>query len=381
MTRISFLFGCLGILFGCTPAPQGAATVPGINDSTIVLGAWAPLSGPAALWGNLTKAMDAYFHHVNESGGVHGRKIKFIYKDDQYNPSRTVAIVRQLDVEEEVFAFIGGIGTAPGRAVMDYIIDRQIPWVSPCSGATYWAYPPRKNIFATFPLIYDEAHIQIEYVLHTLKKQRIGIIYQNDDFGKSALLSASEALKGAGLDWQVALPLNRGENDLGPLTARMKEAKVEVVLIWTMPGAAASLLKQAELLRFSPDWIACSALSDMRRMYELTEGAWEGVTFGYYGKMATSGDPVMEQYKQALAAYHPQVSWGGFAASGFMFAEPLVEGLRKAGKDLTRESFIQAMESLKGYQGIGPAFTFGPGQRQGHRSLFLVRCQDATRYE
>ena len=379
---LKFILGLICILAfqNCNQQAE-QSSVPGVTDSTIVIGSWGPLTGPAALWGNLTKAMDAYFKMVNEEGGINGRKIKFVYKDDEYNPSKTAAAVREMAQRDEVFAFVGGIGTAPGMAVKQFIIDNEIPWVSPCSGATHWAYPPSNNIFSTFTLYFDEGEVQVDYIVNELGKKKIGIIYQNDDFGKSGLLSAQHAAQKHGAEIVAEVSTEVVDTDLASHAARLKDSGAEVVLLWVLPTQAKIILSATANIAYRPQWISSSVLSDMALMHNITQGLWEGVTFGYYGIMPTEDHPMMNKYKAALAKYQPGVPWGAFSASGFQFVEPLAEGLRLAGKDLTRDSFIKAMESIKNFQGTGPVMTFGPNQRQGHRSLFLVKCVSATAYE
>jgi ABC-type branched-subunit amino acid transport system substrate-binding protein len=354
---------------------QEAAATPGVTDTEIVLGSWGPITGPAALWGAVPKGMDAYFKMINEDGGIHGRQIKFIYKDDAYDPSRTVPAVREMVQKDEVFAFVGGVGTAPNMAVKDFIIEEGIPWVCPASGATHWAYPPEKNIFSAFPLYFDEAEIQINYAVNELGAKKIAIIYQNDDFGKSALVSAKNALKAHDLELVAEVSTEVLDSDLSSHAARLQESGAEVVLLWTLPRQAAIILGTTAVTGYQPQWIASLVLSDMGLMHNITKGAWEGVIFGFFGTLSSDmSNPTMAKYKAAVEKHQPDLRWGAFPASGFAYAEPLVEALQRAGRDLTRESLIAALESLDGWQGTGAKLTFGSENRQGHRSMYLVKC-------
>ncbi len=369
-------------LSACTiVSEQTDADYTGITDSTITIGSWGPMSGPAALWGAVPHAMDAYFQWINEQGGIHGRQIHFVYMDDAYNPVRTVPAVRQLVEQEKAFALIGGLGTATNMAVLDYITQQGIPWLSPGSGAANWAYPPKPNLFSTFVLYYDEAQIQVNYALDSLAETEIALVYQQDDFGESALLSAQQTLLQRGHALAAAIPYEISDRDLSTQAALLKAQNAPVVLLWMAPRQAAALLAAAADLDYHPQWIASSVLSDMEQMYDLTQGAWQGVIFGYYGLMPSDSAAQLQVYRKALAKYHPEVRWGAFAETGFLYAEPMVAGLQQAGRDLSRSRFVAAMESLKGFQGIGPVFSFGPNQHQGHRSVYLLRCQSAMHYE
>jgi len=353
----------------------------GITDDEIVIGSWAPLEGPAALWGTIARGMDAYFQLINEEGGIHGRQIRFIYRNDGYEPARTNSVVRQMVERDRVFMFVGGIGTAPGMAVKDYILQRNIPWVSPASGSTHWAFPPHRYLFSTYPLYPEEAAVQVDYLVEELGITRIAIIYQNDDYGKGGMIGAQLALERHGLDLVASVPTQIMDTDLNSHVARLSSSGAEAVLLWVLPRQAAITLGTAAVRGFRPQWVASSTLSDMSLMYDITDGAWKGVIFSSFGGFEASNPVLFSRYEQAMQRFQPDVRWGTFAVAGFLFAEPVVEALQRAGRDLTRESFVEAMESLQGFQGLGPEITFGPDIRQGTRTTFLLRTVSGTEYE
>ncbi|MDQ7064802.1 MAG: ABC transporter substrate-binding protein, partial [candidate division KSB1 bacterium] len=351
----------------------------GVTDTEIVIGQWGPQTGPAALWGAVARGTAAYFKMINEEeGGIHGRKIRYIYRDDAYQPAKTKAVVKEMVENEGVFAFVGGVGTAPGMAVKDYLVQNKVPWVGPASGSSHWAYPPNEYIFAVYPLYFDEATIMVDYAVNTLKKTRIAMIYQNDDYGKGGLVGAKMALEKHGLDFVATATTQIMDTDLSSHILKLKEAGAEVVIMYLLPKQAAISLGTAAKLGFKPQWMTTSTLSDMSLMHNITKGLWEGVIFANFAEMPDSDHPLMKKYREAAKKYAPDERWGVFFAAGFLFAEPMVEGLKRAGKDLTVESFIEAMESIKDFKGIGPTITFGPNQRQGTRSVFLSQCVSAT---
>lgn len=376
-----FALLCLLSLVACGPTAQEQATSEvGITDSTITIGSWGPLSGPAAAWGSMTHAMDAYFQLINEEGGVHGRKINFIYKDDGYNPGRTVPIVRSLVEDEKVFALIGGLGTNTGMAVLPYIEAQNVPWVSPGSGSAAWSTPPKQNIFATFGRYIDEAPKLVKYVLDSLASKKIAIVYQNDDFGRSAKQAALESLESQQINAVATISYELGEREMSTQAARLKASGAEIVLLWMGPQQAVALLSSARSLGYRPQWVASTVLSDMSRMYDLTEGTWTDVIFAYYGVMPNdTTHSRLQQYKAALARFHPEIAWGAFAETGFIYAEPMLAALEAVGPSLSRERFVTVMEGLD-FQGIGPRIRFGPNQRQGHQSLYLIRCTGRDSY-
>lgn len=356
----------------------------GVSDDEIIIGSWGPLTGPAALWGSILKGTDAYFKLINDKGGIHGRKIKFVFKDDAYDPSRTVQAVRELVQRDEIFAVAGGIGTATNMAVVDFLSENGVPWISPMTGAIHWTTPVKDNIFTSFPLYFDEGDIMAKYAVEDLTSERIGIIYQNDDFGKSGLVGAKYQLEQHGLDFVEAVPVEISDTDLSSHVARLKEAGADVVMMWVLPRQAAIILGSSAVMGFKPTWLSSLVLSDIFLMHDITKGAWEGVVFTYPAEVMyndTESEAMME-YKAAFEKYYPADRWGVFPASGFLWIEPLIEGLKAAGKSLTRATFLEAMSKIKNFKGAGGvSVSFSKDNHLGTRSVCLMRCKSATEVE
>ncbi len=379
----SLFLGILSTVFLTCGSPeqrQGAAD-PGVTETEIVIGSWGPLSGPAALWGSVVRGTETYFDLVNQDGGIHGRKIRFVYRDDGYEPPRTVAAVRDMVQRERVFAFTGGVGTAPGMAVREFITSNRIPWVAPASGSSHWAFPPNRFLFSVYPLYADEAAVIVNHAVTDLGQRRIGVLYQNDDYGKGGLVGAQMAAKKLGAEIVAAMPTEIQDSDLSSHILRLRESGADAVLLWVLPRQAAIAVGTAANLGFRPQWYASTTLADNTMMHEITDGLWEGVIYASLGNSLDMSDPVMARYREAFVKRHPDIRWGAFPAAGFIFAEPLVEALRRAGPDLTREKLVEALESLNGFRGTGPEITFGSELRQGARSVILMRCVSATEAE
>lgn len=354
----------------------------GVTDTEITVGSFGPLTGPAALWGNIMKGMDASFKMLNAEGGINGRKIKFVMKDDAYDPSRTVPSVRELVQKDEVFAFVGGIGTAPCMSVMDYIVENNIPWIAPISGGTHWSIPLKENIFSVLPYYIDEGVIQAKYAIDSLKSDKIGIIYQNDDVGLSALIGAKSYMKTHNINFLAEVPVEVTDTDLTSHVAKLKESGAEVVLLWTLPRQGVITVTQTKVINYEPQFIASFILSDMTLMHELTKGAWEGVIYGSFATPPyNTTDPGIAKYKAALATYYPDVRWGIFPYSGFLYSEPFIEALRRMGDDITREGLIKTMNDFSNYSVQGIEMAFSPTNHQGQRAMKLLKCTGAETYE
>jgi ABC-type branched-subunit amino acid transport system substrate-binding protein len=354
----------------------GAMAERGVTDTEIRIGQWGPQTGPAALWGSVGRGTGCYFDMINADGGIHGRKIKYFLRDDGYMPPRTKAIAKELVDDKEVFAFAGGVGTATGMAVKKYLHKKKVPWVGPASGSSHWAFPPTKYLFADYPIYCDEVTILINYAVKTMGKKRIAFFYQNDDFGKEGLIGAQMALEKHGMKLVAAVSVEPLDTDLSSHCMKLKSANPDCVIMFLLPKHGAIILGTAAKMGFRPQWISASVLSDMPIMYKISKGLFKDVVLTSFGEVPDSPHPLMKKYKEAHDRFAPKDRWGIFFYAGFLFVEPMVEGLKRCGRDLTADNFVKAMETLKDFQGIGPKITYGPNQRQGSRSFFLAKCTE-----
>jgi len=354
----------------------GAMAERGVTDTEIRIGQWGPQTGPAALWGSVGRGTGCYFDMINAEGGIHGRKIKYFLRDDGYMPPRTKAIAKELVENKEVFAFAGGVGTATGMAVKKYLHKKKVPWVGPASGSSHWAFPPTKYLFADYPIYCDEVTILIDYAVKTMGKKRIAFFYQNDDFGKEGLIGAQMALEKLGMKLVAAVSVEPLDTDLSSHCMKLKAANPDCVIMFLLPKHGAIILGTAAKMGFRPQWMSASVLSDTHIMYKISKGLFKDVILTSFGEVPDSPHPLMKKYKEAHDRFAPKDRWGIFFYAGFIFVEPMVEGLKRSGRDLTADNFVKAMETLKDFQGIGPKITYGPNQRQGSRSFFLAKCTE-----
>ena len=366
---------------GPTEAPEPEApAVPGVTDEKIVIGQWSPQTGPAALWGSVARGTAAYFDMINEQGGIHGRKLELVIRDDGYNPTRTVAVAKEMAEQEEVFCFIGGVGTATGMAVKDYLAEKEIPWIGPASGSSNWSTPVTKNLFSLYPKYETEAALLTRYVVEELGKEKVAFFYQNDDYGKEGLKGAKDLLASMEKELAAEVSVEVADTDLSSHVLKLKESGADVVILWLLPKHAAITLGTAAKLGFKPQWVTGSTLSDAPLMHKITEGLWEGVIFDTFVELPDSDHELIKKYRAAYEkhglARNDKEQWGIFFMAGFYFAEPVVAAMEAAGPELTREKLVAELENLDGWQGgISNSITFGPEERQGQKSVFLARCE------
>ena len=177
------------------PGAARAAPVPGVTDTEITIGITGPLSGPAAAWGSIAMASEAYAAYVNAQGGVNGRKLKIVLKDDGYNPGRAVANFNEM--KDSVFAVIGTVGTSVLNANKDLVAEAGLPLVYPLGNVQVFAKQPKekvRTVFQVYPDYADEAEFLVGQAAKLEKAKKIGFFGQNDDYGKQGLEGARRGL-------------------------------------------------------------------------------------------------------------------------------------------------------------------------------------------
>lgn len=376
-----FIWGCGGGGTSESSDTSGGTTI-GVTDTEITIGSFGPLTGPAALWGNIMKGMDAHFQLINDEGGINGRKINFVMKDDAYDPSRTVPAVRELVQRDEIFAMVGGIGTAPCASVMDFLVEEEIPWIAPTSGATNWSIPLKPTVFSVLPYYIDEGYLQAKYAVENLNASKIGIIYQNDDVGKSALVGAKDYFKSKDMDFIVEVPVEVTDTDLSSHVAKLQSSGADHVLVWTLPKQGAITVGTAAKFNYAPQFIASFILSDQGLMHGITKGAWEGVIYGAFGTSPwDTENATVKKYRDAMAKYYPDVTWGIFPYSGFAYSSPFIEALKKVGPNVTRESLVDALNGMGNFDLVGVPASWSKDDHQAVRSMQLFKCTGPTTFE
>ncbi len=368
--RIIGLTAILSIVLG--GAIGWAADVQGVSDTEIRIGAWAPQTGPAAPWGAVSRGTDVYFKMINAEGGIHGRKIKFLSFDDQYNPAKTKAGVKEIVEGPGVFAFVAGTGTACGLAVRDYLVDHGVIWIALPNG---WAVKGDKHFFFLYPEYPDEAAILVKYAVEKMGKKKIAFFYQNDDYGKGGLKGAREELKKHNMKFAVEIPCEAQDRDLKSQAIKLKMAKPDAVIMWVNPLSAIIMRKTAAALKVETQWIAPSTLADTPFMNKVTDGLWEGTVYSCIAELAESGNPLVKKYKAAFDKYAPKSErWSFLYLAGIGFAEPLVEALKRVGRDVTTEKVIAELDKMKNFKGIFGHITFSPEDRQGQKEVFIAEA-------
>ncbi|MBF0118871.1 MAG: ABC transporter substrate-binding protein [Desulfobacterales bacterium] len=351
----------------------------GVTDTEIRIAQFGPLSGPASPWGDVVLGTGFLFKLVNEEGGIHGRKINYRPFDDSYNPAKTKYGVKLLQEKLGIFAWVGGVGTETALSVKDYLVNRNIPWVIPITGSEEFITPPNKYIFTAYPLYSFEARILCKYAVENMGKKKIAIIYQNDGYGKSALKGATEELLKHNMEIMPKIPLEVKDNDYEECINTLIKSDSDTVLVFITPFSALRLLLAAKNMNFTPQWMGGNSFSDFPLLYRISHGLWKGMIATTQADFTDT--PILRKYKEAFKKYASEKEkWSLNFQYGIGFGEPLVEALKRCGRDLTRERFIKEIEGLGNFKGILNTGIFkpfdpnDPESRRATKESYIIQC-------
>jgi branched-chain amino acid transport system substrate-binding protein len=335
------------------------ASAPGITATTITIGSHQPLTGVAAPgYDEIAPASNAYFDYVNSHGGVNGRKIVYKYLNDQYNPTDTVSVVKQLVLQDNVYAIFDGLGTPTHLAVAPFLNSEKVPDVFVASGCECWNNPSGWPDTFGWQLDYvREGKILGSYIKKHFAGQKIGYFYQDDEFGK-------DGVKGLDMEIPSADVVSRQSYDptninVGPQVAALKAAGAKVVVSFSVPAFTALLKLNSLKLGFSPTYVVSDVGADPITLAGLLEAyAKQGgatvsgnqltqgiITDGYLPTLGDTGNSWIALFKKVHDTYIPKLPFDGNVLFGEAVAYTFVQAMLKAGRNPTREDLVKAIAS------------------------------------
>ncbi len=332
-----------------TSLPAHAET--GVSASEIKLGITLPLTGAASPgYNKVGDAMNAYFKYVNDNGGVYGRKITLIQKNDEYSPTLAVAKTNELILKDKVFALVGSLGTANHKAVAKSVglQRRGIPDLFINTG--FSGFTDKKVYGTTFPLFpsyYMEAKIMAEFIKDNYAGKTLGLVYQNDDFGTDAIKGFAQA----GLKFDVTIPYTSGTQSASTAqtwVSQLAAGKAQVVVMFGVTSATGPLLAVAAAAKYAPQWILGSVGGDATTLRAL--GVPAAVLTGAQGASflpspGDTSDEYVKLFQEVNAKYNNNVAFDNNVLVGMNTAMLTVQALRAAGQNLTRRGLIRAIQS------------------------------------
>jgi len=348
-----------GTSSGSSSSAALTASAPGITATTITIGSHQPLTGPAAPgYSEIAPAAAAYFAYVNANGGVNGRKIVYKYLDDGYNPTTTASVVRQLVLQDNVYAIFNGLGTPTHLAVESFLNAQKVPDVFVASGCDCWNSPSTAPETFGWQLDYiREGKILGSYIKQHFAGKKIGYFYQDDEFGQDGVKGLDmEIPKSMVVSRQTYVPTNV---NIGPAVAALHASGAQVVVSFSIPAFTALLKLNGLKLGYSPTLVVSNVGSDAITLSGLLESfAKQGgatvngnqltagiITDGYLPTLGETGNSWIALFKKVHDTYDAKAPFDGNVLYGEAVAYTFVQAMLKAGRNPTRADLVNAINA------------------------------------
>ncbi len=335
--------------------PAWAANAPGVTDTEIKIGQTAPYSGPASAYGVIGRTETAYFQMMNEMGGVNGRKLNLISLDDAYSPPKTVEQTRRLVEQEQVAFIFGSVGTPTNAAIRSYLNDKKVPQILIGGTAAMFGDPQHYPwTMGALPTAQTEARIFARQILKTRPDAKIGVLYQNDGFGKDYLIGLRDGL---GMD-HAAMMIKEVSYEVSDPTVdsqviTLQESGADTFVIGATPKAAALAIRKAYDIGWRPArYMSVSSGSITATLKPAGLDKSKGLITGAFNKDPTDArwkdDPGFKEYAAFIAKYmSPTDLVDNNVVNGFDIAAMLIQVLKQCGDDLSRENIMRQAANLK----------------------------------
>ena len=328
---------------------------PGVSDSEIKIGNTMPYSGPASAWGVIGKSEAAYFAMINDQGGVNGRKINFITRDDGYSPPKTVEMVRKLVEEDRVFFLFQTLGTASNAAVQGYLNEQKIPQLFVATGADRWNDPKTHSwTMGWQPSYRAEARIYARYILRNLPDAKIAVLYQNDDLGKDYFIGLREGL-GDKADKMIVATKTYETTDptIDSQIVALHGSGADVLVTVAAPKFAAQTIRKVYDIDWRPTHFLANISSSIKAVMQpagLEKGV--GIITAAYIKDPTDTQwketPEYKEWQAWMTKYNTSANLAdGFAVYGYSVSQTLISILKACGNDLTRANVMRQAANIR----------------------------------
>ncbi|MDI3560901.1 ABC transporter substrate-binding protein [Bradyrhizobium sp. Arg816] len=340
-----------------SPAQAQKKYDSGASDSEIKIGNIMPYSGPASAYAAIGKAEEAYFNKINAEGGINGRKIKFISYDDGYSPPKTVEQARKLVESDGVLLIFGSLGTSTNGAIRKYMNEKKVPQLFVASGASKWNDPKQYPwTMGWQPSYASEARIYAKYIMKEKPDAKIGVLYQNDDFGKDYLKGLKDGLGAKASMIVLEDGYDTSEPAIDEHVVKLKASGADVFLSVTTPKFAAQSIKKAAEINWHPVHIISNVSASVGGVLEPAGlEISQGILSASYTKDGSdpqwNADDGMKKFYNFLAQYDPKANkLDAGVVFGYAAAQTMVKVLQMCGDELTHENVMKQAASLKDFE-------------------------------
>jgi branched-chain amino acid transport system substrate-binding protein len=374
MTAVSDIGRILAtVSFGLFATAASAETQRGVTDTEILVGTITDLSGVTAVQGvNNSNAVRLAFDEVNEKGGIHGRKIRYIVEDSQYQVPRAVQALNKLINSDGVFFTIEDGGTPMNNATFPMAIEKNVPKLLPLSAARSMFEPFHKLKFSQYSSYVDEMRAGVKYFVEQRGKKAICAMYQDTDFGKDVLAGAVLQTEAMGMKLVATTAHKPTDTDFSAAIAKLREANCDLIAMGTIVRDSTLIIATVKKIGWNVDLLGQVASYDTA-IAEAPGSVAEGFYSMAPSLYAYPDDPrpaVQALAKRYKAKYGVEINYLG--EMGYTSAQIAIEALQRAGRDLTVDSLVKGMESIQDFHDIfGGTYSFSPTSHHGATAAFL----------
>jgi len=363
------VIGVLIVALAFVAAAARAET--GVTAGSIVVGQSAAFSGPAQELGiEMRKGIQGYFDSVNRAGGVNGRKLVLKSLDDGYEATRAAANTKKLITEDGVFALLGYVGTPTSEAAKPIFTDAHVPFVGAFSGAELLRDPFNHYVFNVRASYFAETDAIVD-LLTRLSVTRIAVFYQNDSYGKAGLTGVERAMDKRKMKVLATGTVERNSIDVATAVQTIAKADAQAVVMISAYKSCAAFIREMKKAGAHPQFMNVSFVGSRALASELGDSG-RGVGISQVVPFPWNlGAPIVREYQKNVAVGTGEDFTFG-SLEGYIAARVFVEGLRRAGREPTRESFISALETMRDYDLGGFNVTYTPTDHNGSRFVDLT---------
>jgi len=375
-------------------ATERVPTIRGVTDNEIRLGISAPFTGSAKELGNQMKlGIETAFNLINERGGIHGRQLRLVAADDGYEPTRTAETMKELYEKEQVFGFVGNVGTPTAVVGLPYALERRALFFGAFTGAGLLRRdPPDRYVFNYRASYAEETDAVVRYLvkMRGVRPEQIAVFAQQDAYGDSGfagVAKAMRALRGGNEGAILRLDYKRNTVDVDDAVARLRAHKIPIKAIVMVPTyrAAAKFIEKTRdvyptMIYTNVSFVGSTALAD--ELMLLGPRYANGVIVTQVVPAVDSYASAILKYKTALTKYFPGVPPDYVSLEGYVAGSVLLEGVKRAGRQLDTEKLVETLETVRDFDmGLGAPIRFGPTEHQGSHKVWGTQLNEYGRYQ
>jgi ABC-type branched-subunit amino acid transport system substrate-binding protein len=371
----SKIFAGLVILFAAA-SPLHARAETGVTSDAILFGQAAALEGPSSSLGqSMRQGILAAFAEINAKGGVHGRKLHLVSRDDGYDPDRSVVQTTKLIEEDNIFALIGAVGTPTAIATVPISSARNVPFIGPFTGAEFLRAPELRSVVNIRASYSAEAEAWVKHLTEDLHFTNIAIFYQDDSFGRDGLAGVSRALEKRGMELSAEGTFERNTKFVSSALRIIKRAEPQAVVMIGTYGPCAEFIKLAHKAGFHPTFVNVSFVGANALAKELG-AAGEGVVVSQVVPFPWDTSlKVVADYQAAQKALDPTLSPSFVSLEGYLSGRLTVAALELAGPHPTRAGLLRTINEVGRFDIGGSVITVGPKMQDAPPKVFLTVIQ------